>query len=339
MLFLRPLGHPERTIFIFPQTCRPMARCLHRNPRTPSLLLLLCAATLPFLLTPAAPAQTEPSPAFDAAALVRRAVNNHMAAEATHHPQRFVLHKKDEKRDYTQEVIETLQGDVAISMAANGAPLTPISRQFQIDRLNNLAAHPDLQEHRRKREQEDNARVDKLMHLLPDAFLYHYDSTVPCTVVVPPYVAIPGEPPPPPASTPATSAECYHLTFTPKPNWNPPDIEAKIMRGMAGEVWIEKSQERLTRLNARLMTDVDFGWGVIGRLDKGGTILLEQTETSPSDWELTRMNLNFAGKALMVRSFSYHITEELARYTPVPQGLDYRKAIQMLESEPPPAAK
>ncbi len=310
-----------------------MSQSPRHNPRRLLILPFLCAVAWLLSGAPSASSQTEPSAAFDAAALVRRAVNNHMAAEATHRPQRFVLHKKDDKRDYTQEIIQTRQGDVAISIAANGAPLTPISRQFQIDRLNNLAAHPDLQDHRQKREQEDNARVDKLMRLLPDAFLYHYDSTVPCTVAVPPYVAMPGEPPPPPADAPAPAAECYHLTFTPKPNWNPPDIEAKIMRGMAGEVWIEKSQERLTRLNARLINDVDFGWGIIGHLDKGGTIYLEQTETSPNDWELTRMNLNFTGKALMVRSLSFHITEEMARYAPVPQGLDYRKAIQMLESE------
>jgi hypothetical protein len=311
-----------------------MPRLLNRNPRPPSLLPLVCATALA-LLPVNGSAQNQPSPAVDAAALVRRSVANHMAAEAAHHPQRFVLHKKDDKRDYTQVIIETRQGDVAIAIAANGKPLNPDMRQTQIDRLSNLDAHPDLQEHRHKRELEDNARVDKLMRLLPDAFLYHFESTDPCTVVVPPYVAIPGEPIPPPPGTPVPSDECYHLTFKPNPSWNPPDLESKIMRGMAGEVWIEKSQERLTRLDAHLIADVDFGWGFIGRLDKGGTIFLEQTETTPNDWELTRMNLNLTGKALLVKTLNIHITEEMAHYSPVSTGLDYHKAIQMLESESP----
>jgi len=308
----------------------------NRNPQPAFRYLLLFTVALLFLVaTPASP-QAEPSPATDAAALIRRAVANHIAAEAAHQPQRFVLHKKDDKRDYTQVIIETRQGDVAIAIAANGKPLNPDIRQTQIDRLNNLDAHPDLQEHRHKREQEDNARVDKLMRLLPDAFLYHYDGTVPCTVVVPPYVAIPGEPTPPPPATPVPSDDCYHLTFKPNPSWNPPDLEAKIMRGMAGEVWIEKSQERLTRLDAHLIADVDFGWGFIGRLDKGGTILLEQTEVAPHDWELTRMKLNFTGKALLVKTLNINLTEEMAHYTPVPMGLDYHTAIRMLESDSPP---
>lgn len=107
------------------------------------------------------------------------------------------------------------------------------------------------------------------------------------------------------------------------------------MRGMAGEVWIEKSQERLTRLDAHLVTDVDFGWGFIGRLDKGGTIFLEQTETTPNDWELTRMRLNLTGKALLVKTLNIHIAEEMDRYTPLPPDLDYHKAIRMLESDSP----
>jgi hypothetical protein len=309
-----------------------MRPSLRRN--SPSALSLWFAVAATALLPPARATQSASPAVTDAAALVRRAVAHRLAAEAAHLPQRFLLHKKDDRRDFTQEIIETRQGDVALAIAAGGAPLSPALRQVQIDRLNTLDAHPDLQEHRRRREGEDNARADKLLRMLPDAFLYHYASTVPCIVTTQPYVAIPGQPPPPPVSPGPPGSECYHLTFKPNPAWDPPDTESRILRGMAGDVWIETSQERLTRLNARLITDVDFGWGIIGHLDKGGTIFLEQTEISPNDWELTRMKLNLTGKALMVRSLSYHINEEMAGYSPVSPDLDYHQAIQMLESSP-----
>lgn len=344
------LRWPSHTSPAFPATARrlpnglrhlsrsrnTMRRSPRRNPPPARSIPLTCVAALLLLFAAGGSAQSGPSPAADAAALIRRAVANHMAAEAAHHPQRFVLHKKDDRHDYTQDIVETPQGDVALAIAAGGAPLNPTLRQAQVDRLNYLDAHPDLQEHRHRREQEDNARVDKLMRLLPDAFLYHYDSTVPCNVTTPPNVPVPGTPPAAPPVAPPAPSECYHLTFKPNPAWNPPDIESKIMRGMAGEAWIETSQERLTRLNAHLIADVDFGWGFIGRLDKGGTIYLEQTETSPHDWELTRMKLNLTGKALLVKPLSYHIAEEMAHYSPVPSGLDYHQAIHMLKSEPVP---
>ncbi|MGB7170262.1 MAG: hypothetical protein WBD32_14740 [Acidobacteriaceae bacterium] len=293
---------------------------------------------LPLLLAPLARAQNAPPPSVDAAALVRRAVAKRLAEDASPQPVRFVYHKRDERHDFTQKIIQTRQGDVALTIAANGQPLGPIGHQAQIDRLNNLAAHPDLQDHRHKREQEDAARIDKLLRELPDAFLYHEDSVVPCTINVPPFVPIPGEPLPTPPAGPVPVFQCYHLTYTPNPRFNPPDAESKILTGMAGEVWIETSHERLVRLNAHVISEVEFGWGIIGRLDKGGTISLEQTDVGNDNWQLTRMKLNLTGKALLVKSLSFRITEEMSRFSPVPADLDYRKAIQMLLAEQPPAA-
>ena len=78
----------------------------------------------------------------------------------------------------------------------------------------------------------------------------------------------------------------------------PPDVEAAIFRGMAGEVWIDQAQERLTRLDAHLISNVDFGWGIIGKLDKGGTIQIEQADIGGHDWEVTSLKLNMQGQSL-----------------------------------------
>ena len=87
---------------------------------------------------------------------------------------------------------------------------------------------------------------------------------------------------------------------------------------MAGEVWIDQAQERLTRLDAHLIANVDFGWGILGKLDKGGTILLEQADIGGHDWEVTAMKLNLRGKALMVKSLSIQITQEASHFSLVP---------------------
>lgn len=289
--------------------------------------LLSTAALLPGALCWG---QTQPRPGSDAAPLVRRAVANHFAQQANHQPERFDLHRRDERRNVVRQIIETPQGDVAMLVAVNGAPLSQQGRAIEVSRLNALAANPDLQEHRRKREAEDQERVDNVMHLLPDAFFYRYDTVVSCAINTEPVVVVPGRVPPP-ASNPQVS-QCYHLTFTPNPRFNPPNLEAKILKGMAGEVWIEVSAERLVRLSAHLIADVDFGWGIVGHLDKGGTIFLEQAQIAPNDWELTRMKLDFTGKALIFKPLTIRMTEEMANYEPVPPGTDYRKAIQMLES-------
>ena len=279
----------------------PLPRSLMSTRRVIGLILLA--------LAPVSLAQTEQPAAIDPVALVRRATQHRLDADRNHRPLRFLLRKTDERHDTTKDIVETKDGDVARLVAINASPLSPQANQAELERLNTLANSPEIQEHRHKREQKDAERVNRMMGLLPDAFLYRFEDMVPCA-----------------------GGQCYRLSFSPNPRFAPPDEEANIFRGMAGEVWIDQAQERLTRLDAHLISDVDFGWGIIGRLDKGGTILLEQANIGGHDWEVTGMKVNLTGKALMFKSLSFHITEEASHFSLAPPDLDYRKAIQLLES-------
>jgi hypothetical protein len=252
--------------------------------------------------------QIAPTASLDATALVRRAVRHRLDAAKNHHPLRYVLHRTDDRRDTTKIIIETTDGGVARLVAISGKPLPADGDKAELQRLDDLAQHPELQEHRRKSEQKDSDRVTHLLGLLPDAFVYHYESMVPCL-----------------------SGQCYRLSFVPNPHFNPPDIEANIFRGIAGEIWIDQTQERLTRLDAHFIFDVDFGFGILGKLNKGGTVLLEQTDIGNGDWELTNLRMHINGKALMVKSFSYHVAEETSHFSQVAPGLKYRDAIQLLK--------
>jgi hypothetical protein len=283
-----------------------------RMSSVPAMIGLILLALAPAW---GSPAQTPPSAVIDPTALVRRAIQTRMEASKNHRPLRYLLHKRDERHDTTKDIIETQDGDVARLIAINGQPLNSEANQAELDRLHALANHPEVQEHRRQREQKDADRVNRLMQLLPDAFLYRLEDMVPCDPL-------------------AGGGQCYRLSFSPNPHFAPPDQEAAIFRGMAGEVWIDQAQERLTRLDAHIIADVDFGWGIIGKLDKGGTIHMEQADIGGHDWELTGLKLDMKGKALMVKSLNFQITEETSHFSLAPPDVDYRKAIQLLESSP-----
>ena len=109
-------------------------------------------------------------------------------------------------------------------------------------------------------------------------------------------------------------------------------MEADLLRGVAGEVWIDQAQERLARLDAHFISDVEFGFGILGKLNKGGTALLEQTDVGGHDWELTGLKLHMTGKALMVKSLSFQVTEEASHFSQVPPSMSYREAIQLLKT-------
>ena len=273
-------------------------------------LLLITLLTLTSVLAQANQPQ-------DPAALVRRAIQNREEAAKTHRPLRYLLRKIDNHRDTTKDIIETDQGDVARLLAIDNKPLMAEANQAELDRLNTLTNHPEIQEHRHQREQKDADRVNRLMRLLPDAFLYRDQGICPC---------------------PTGAGTCHHLTFSPNPSFEPPDVEANIFRGLAGDVWIDQAQGRLTRLDAHVIANVDFGWGILGKLDKGGTIQLEQSDIGSHDWELTSMNLNLKGKGLMLKSLNIQLTEQASHFSLVPPGVDYRKAIQLLKNSGAPIA-
>jgi hypothetical protein len=275
-----------------------------------SILGLILMALLPAWVC-SAPAQQ--SAAMDPAALVRRAIQHRFDSEQNQPPLRSLLRKKDGPRDNTKDIIETRDGDVARLVALNGQPLSAQANQDELDRLNILANHPEVQQHRKQREQKDADRVNRLMRLLPDAFLYRFEGMAP-----------------------GAAGQCYHLSFSPNPRFTPPDVEAAILRGTAGEMWIDQAQERLTRLDAHLITNVDFGWGILGKLDEGGTIQIEQADIGGRNWQVTFLKLNLRGKALMVKSLNIQITEQASHFSPVPAGIDYRQAIQLLQKSEGP---
>lgn len=108
-------------------------------------------------------------------AIVTRAAHNELTAR-DQHPFRYTLYKINEDgKSTTKEIIETKDGDVARLIAVGGKPLAPDAESIEIERLQTLLAHPEIQAHRHKREQADANRGDELVRLLPNAFVYHFE--------------------------------------------------------------------------------------------------------------------------------------------------------------------
>jgi hypothetical protein len=249
-------------------------------------------------------------PPEDPVALVRAASWNELHATNSTHPVRFRLHKQDENGSTTKDIVETKDGDVARLVAVNDQQPPPDRAATERARLDNLLAHPELQIHRQKKEKEDSNRENEMVRLLPDAFLYTYRGIV---------------------DTP--NGPAWRLSFQPNEKFIPPDRQAELYHGMAGELWIDCAQKRMARLDAHLIADVNFGWGMIGRLYKGGTILVIQKDVGDNHWETTHLKLNLTGKILMIKSLVIQSTEDGSDYKPVSNTLTYKDAIHLLEGE------
>lgn len=239
--------------------------------------------------------------------VVRRAFQNELrGAQDSQHPMRYQLRKTSPRLTTTKIILETKDGAVARLMAINDRPLSPQDEQKEQVRLDALLHDPGKQRHRKQAEDEDMARVLRVLHALPDAFLYQYVG--PCT---------------------AGSGHCDRFTFTPNRQFDPPDLETQVLTEMSGEVWIDPGSERVLRLEGHLERDVDFGWGILGRLYKGGSIVIQQADIGDGQWRIVRFQMSMNGR-LFFKTRNFDTTEEESGFAALPADLDYTRAVQML---------
>jgi hypothetical protein len=143
--------------------------------------------------------------------------------------------------------------------------------------------------------------------MLPSAFLYQY-------------------------AGPATGRQgraVQKFTFTPNPHFSPPDFETEALKALTGELWIDSTDERVVRLEGHLQQDTDYGWGILGKLDKGGWVVIEQADTGGGAWRIVHVQMQMNLRVLF-KTRNVDTLEDMSEYAEVPAGIDYRQAIQML---------
>ena len=248
-----------------------------------------------------------------AQALVARALATEVrSAQDANHPMRYRLRKSSPRMTSTKEIAETRDGDVARLIAINDQPLSQDDEQREEARLDALLSDPARQRHRKQSEESDTGIVLKLLRMLPQAFLYEYEGV---------------------GQGPSGEVEKFH--FRPNPAFSPPDLESQALTAMVGELWIDALQERVTRLEGHLQQDTNYGWGILGKLDKGGWIVLEQGDVGVGQWRIVRFQIKMSLRILF-KNKDFDSVQEMSQYTPLHASLDYRQAIQMLRGDPKP---
>ena len=243
--------------------------------------------------------------------LVRRAVANEIRDSDGHQGVLFTYKTKDIKPKQTvvKQIVETPDGTLGRILSVNGKPLTAEENQKEDQRINRLL-DPNEMRKKRKSQQEDAERTMKMVKALPDAFVYQQVGT----------------------ETAPNGHKLVNLKFTPDPNFSPPNRETLVYQGMSGDMVIDATAMRLAKIDGTLFRDVTIGWGILGRLDKGGQFFVEQNEVYNGHWNTTKMILHFNGKALIFKNIRIDETETTWDYKPV-EKMSVQQAVNFLKSE------
>lgn len=237
--------------------------------------------------------------------LVRRVVANELEQEArdkSHYM--FRLKRITPKGSRLQEIVQTDQGSIARTLLIDGKAPTDDQKRSEQDKVAKLANDPEAQRQRMKREKEDENRAQIMVKALPNAFFYQEIGR---------------------------DGDTVKLRFRPDPSYEPASREESVYTGMAGELWLNVPQQRLRKIDAHLFHDVDFGWGILGRLYKGGSFMVEQEQVDANHWDTTVMKLDLTGKALLFKSLLYKEQEYESDFKRLPDHLSMMQGVEILK--------
>ncbi|MGA9642299.1 MAG: hypothetical protein WBQ72_12965 [Terriglobales bacterium] len=218
--------------------------------------------------------------------------------------------------------VETKDGTASLTVAQDGKPLTPDQQQAEQARLDRFVNHPDELRKKRNQDREDNDRTARIMRALPDAFFYEYAGEEKGSAGI----GRAGDP-------------LVNLRFRPNPSYHPPSRVEEVLTGMQGHILVDTVHDRIASIDGTLFKDVGFGWGILGRLNRGGHFLVHQVDVGDDQWEISSMTVNFTGKIMLIKNFSIQSTEEYSGFRQISPSLTFAEGVRLLKKEETTAAE
>ena len=250
--------------------------------------------------------QSVPSSLVSANDLAQRVVTNELNFQDDHSNWMYRLEKEQYGKKQVEEIIETKNGSLSRLLSINDRPLTTKQQSEEDQRVRELMTSRSAQQKLRRTLDAETLQGRRLFKMLPAAFVFNYAG---------------GE------------GNLVKLSFRPNPSFHPPSLEARVFHDMEGEMWVDCKQERLAGFDGHLTQTVKFGFGLLGHLDKGGHFEVRQAEVVPGHWDLTTLNLEMTGKALLFASIGVQKRENHRDFHRVSDDLTLSEAAEILNSQ------
>ncbi len=106
------------------------------------------------------------------------------------------------------------------------------------------------------------------------------------------------------------------LTFEPRPRVETETRSGKILKKFAGRAWIDEKDRQLVRVEAELMDNLSFGFGMLAKLKKGSRAQIQRRKVNDEIWLPAHARFMGHGRLFLVKGL--HI-DALSEYS------DYRK--------------
>jgi len=248
--------------------------------------------------------------------LVRQTVSNELAAVNDGGHYRYRFEEETSKGSETRDMVETRDWLVGRVIFKNGKPLTAAEQEREDEKLRVLLKNPDRLDAFQKEEFSHRESMRKMIAAFPEAFICQYADTEQRG----PYRGM------------------IRVKFHPRPQYVPPSMELRPLQGMRGYAWIDPVSARLVRIDARFFRDVNFGWGILGSIQRGGGIMLEQRHVDGKRWAISELALHYNKRVLLMKTRVDSVTKTY-EFRHLPDDVTLQKGLEELLDPNPMAVE
>lgn len=248
---------------------------------------------------------TNDTPNLSAQQLLKKVIDNELAADkADDYLWMYVSEDRKSGQDVKERTLETRHGILTLKLSVDGKPLGKDQEAKERQQIHEMVSNPQEAMKAQQSQQHDSDQAQDMLRLLPQALLAKYG---------------------------ARHDDLQALDFRPNPNFNPSSHEAEVFQAMSGVIWVNMKEYRLEEIDGHISHRVNFGWGVLGHLDKGGRFHVVQAEVVPGHWEIVKLLVDMHGKALFFKSISVQQDETRSDYKLLPADITLAQGSKMIE--------
>lgn len=236
--------------------------------------------------------------------LVQRAVNAELAADQSDHSC-WIYYEVDRKPSISVEqwVAEARNVSVLRVVRMNGRAIPMAAQRRKVEAFVHSSS---AQAKQRQGNQHDDKEAESMLKTLPVAFIWTVTSHNQWTTT---------------------------FFFKPDPKFHPPSREARVFGAMEGEMTVNNAQQRIQELKGRLIHDVDFGWGLLGKLNAGGSFEVQRREIGKGLWDIAETHVHIQGHALIFKSISENEDDVKTSWQREPDNVTLQQAADAVLKE------
>jgi hypothetical protein len=224
----------------------------------------------------------------------------------------YRVERHEDKHIILEQVIETVDTPVTHLLAVDGHAPTAAQLKEEDDRHRRLLRNSAGQSAFKKDHDEDSKKMEEMLRVIPEVFVFQDQGK---------------------------QRGLEKIAFHPNPDFKPKTYEQRVLHTLVGTAFIDLHDKQIARISASLAQRVEFGLGLLGRVDRGGTVNIARTRLPAGVWQVSMEKIDLSGRMAIFKSFNRRKDEQRSDFKPVAPGTTFAQALDELEKNSPADSK